>query len=240
MIREGIIHINVNESNRKNCCLLGDLSVDYVSKNITQTVVSPDGRRIMLGWMQNWDTCGEREEDMKWFGQTSCPREIHFVDGKLIQTPIRELNNYHKNTVTYSEVSVSDCVSLENVNGRIVDLEIEIKPENEYDEFVIQFAKNERFHSDLVFYPKKSILKIDRTWSGVRRAVQHEKKCKVADKNGSIKLRLILDRYSAEVFVNDGEQVMTMELFTEQDATQITLSTDGKVKMNLTKSDLQF
>ena len=197
----------------------------------------------MIGWMQNWDTCGVREDDMKWFGQTSCPREIQFVDGKLIQNPIRELSNYHKNTVSYSEVLISDCISLEKVSGRMIDLEVEIKPEDEencYDKFVIQFAKNESFHSDIVFYPKESVLEIDRSWSGIRRAVQHQKKCKVADNNGSIKLRVILDRYSVEVFVNDGEQAMSMAVFTEQCADEICFYAEGKVKANVTKSDLEF
>ena len=219
-------------------------SIDYgIDFYAPQTVLAPDGRRIMIGWMQNWDTCGVREDDMKWFGQTSCPREIQFVDGKLIQNPIRELSNYHKNTVSYSEVLISDCISLEKVSGRMIDLEMEIKPEDEencYDKFVIQFAKNESFHSDIVFYPKESVLEIDRSWSGIRRAVQHQKKCKVADNNGSIKLRVILDRYSVEVFVNDGEQAMSMAVFTEQCADEICFYAEGKVKANVTKSDLEF
>ena len=225
---------------KEQFCQGVDYGIDYYAM---QTLLAPDGRRIMIAWMQNWDTCGVREDDMKWFGQTSCPREIQFVDGKLIQNPIRELSNYHKNTVSYSEVLISDCISLEKVSGRMIDLEVEIKPEDEencYDKFVIQFAKNESFHSDIVFYPKESVLEIDRSWSGIRRAVQHQKKCKVADNNGSIKLRVILDRYSVEVFVNDGEQAMSMAVFTEQCADEICFYAEGKVKANVTKSDLEF
>lgn len=218
-------------------------SIDYgIDFYAPQTIVTPDGRRVMIGWMQNWDTCCVREEDMKWFGQMSCPREIHFVNGKLIQNPIREMESLHKNTVSYSDVVVSGTTSLEKVNGRILDLEVEIEPENlkkQYEKFVIQFAKNETFHSDIVFYPKESILEIDRTHSGTKRAVLHQKKCKVADKNGAIKLRVILDRYSAEIFVNDGEQVLSMALYTEQAANEISFVADGTVKINVTKSDLE-
>lgn len=219
-------------------------SIDYgIDFYATQTVVSPDGRRIMIGWMQNWDTCCVREDDMKWFGQTTCPRELHFVNGKLIQNPIRELNQYHKNIVSYSEVPVSGCVSLENVKGRVIDLEVEVESENAengYDEFVIQFAKNERFHSDIRFCPKESTVEIDRTYSGVKRAVLHQKKCNVNSKDGKIKLRILLDRYSVEVFVNDGEQALSMALYTEQDADEICFYADGKAKVNVTKSDLEF
>ena len=36
--------------------------------------------------------------------------------------------------------------------------------------------------------------------------------------NGEIKLRLILDRFSAEIFVNDGEHVMTATIYTDLEA----------------------
>ena len=33
-------------------------SIDYgIDFYAPQTVLTPDGRRIMMGWMQNWDTC---------------------------------------------------------------------------------------------------------------------------------------------------------------------------------------
>ena len=51
---------------------------------------------------------------------------------------------------------------------------------------------------------------------------------------------MILDRYSVEVFVNDGEQVMSMAVFTEQCADEICFYAEGKVKANVTKSDLEF
>ena len=49
---------------------------------------------------------------------------------------------------------------------------------------------------------------------------------------------MILDRFSAEVFVNDGEQAMSMVLYTDQDAKDITFIADGEVKMNVVKYDL--
>ena len=36
-----------------------------------------------------------------------------------------------------------------------------------------------------------------------------------------LKLRVILDRFSAEIFINDGEQVMSAVMFTEQEAKDI-------------------
>ena len=46
--------------------------------------------------------------------------------------------------------------------------------------------------------------------------------------NGEIKLRLILDRFSAEIFVNDGEHVMTATIYTDLEADGISFFADGK------------
>ena len=35
----------------------------------------------------------------------------------------------------------------------------------------------------------------------------HKRSCKVKDNGGKLKLRVVIDRFSAEVFANDGEQV---------------------------------
>ena len=52
-------------------------SVDYgIDFYAMQTVEAPDGRRIMIGWMQNWDTLAHRCNDSKWFAQMSLPREL--------------------------------------------------------------------------------------------------------------------------------------------------------------------
>ena len=74
----------------------------------------------------------------------------------------------------------------------------------------------------------------------VRIAMVHKRSCKVQDNGGSLKLRVVIDRFSAEVFVNDGEQAMSMAVFTEQCADEICFYAEGKVKANVTKSDLEF
>ena len=47
-----------------------------------------------------------------------------------------------------------------------------------------------------------------------------------------------MDRFSVEVFVNDGEQVLSATLYTDQAADGISFLADGKVKLNVVKYDL--
>lgn len=53
-----------------------------------------------------------------------------------------------------------------------------------------------------------------------------------------LKLRVVLDRFSAEIFVNDGEQAMTVTVYTGQEADGISFMADGTVRMDVVKYDL--
>lgn len=54
--------------------------------------------------------------------------------------------------------------------------------------------------------PDQGALK-DCTRSGLPHAIVHTRSFLVRPQGGEIKLRIVLDRFSVEVFVNDGEQV---------------------------------
>ena len=54
-----------------------------------------------------------------------------------------------------------------------------------------------------------------------------------------MKLRIILDRFSAEVFVNDGEQVLTITFYTDQSADGISFFADGEAVIDVLKYDLE-
>ena len=217
-------------------------SVDYgIDFYAPQTVLAPDGRRIMIGWMQNWDTCNFRTQNISWFGQMSLPRELSVQNGRLYQKPVRELEEMRRGKVVYQNVAVSDTVRLEGIKGRKVDMELVIRPEDigeMYQKFAVRFAQNEKYQTSLSFRPRESILKIDRKFSGSRRAIIHQRRSRVNSRNGELKLRIILDRFSVEVFVNDGEQAMTAIIYTEQQADGITFFGDGALRMDVVKYEL--
>lgn len=103
-----------------------------------------------------------------------------------------------------------------------------------------------RFHSDR-HIPSwaglyEAILKVDRKFSGSRRAIIHQRRCLINNPNGKkgeLRIRVILDRYSVEAFVNDGEQVMTATFYTDQKAAGISFYADGAANMDIVKYDLE-
>ena len=217
-------------------------SIDYgIDFYAPQTVVTPDGRRVMIGWMQNWDTCNSSTAERSWFGQMSLPRELSVKNGRLYQKPIRELEALRSSKVEHQDVTFSGNITLDGVKGRRVDMELEIRPgdeENVYRKFAVRFAQNDQFYTTLSFHPGDSVMKIDRKFSGSRRALIHQRRALVNSENGKLKLRIILDRFSVEAFVNDGEQVITATLYTDQAADGISFLADGCVNMNVVKYDL--
>ena len=213
-----------------------DQAVDYgIDFYAPQTVLTPDGRRVMIGWMQNWDTVAQhRTVTMKWYGQMSLPRELHIRNGRLYQWPVRELEQYRSDKYVIEEEVFSGERWYPAVRGRMADLEIEIAPdgaEEGYSKFSLRLAQKEEFRTTISFHPGENILKIDRKHSGSRRAIIHQRRAQVHPVDGKLKLRVILDRYSMEVFINNGEKVMTATIFTDLSADGISLQANGPVRM---------
>ncbi|MCD8075888.1 MAG: glycoside hydrolase family 32 protein [Lachnospiraceae bacterium] len=222
-----------------------DQSIDYgIDFYAPQTVMAPDGRRIMIGWMQNWDTCTMREPEQMWYGQMSLPRELSIRNGRLIQKPLRELEALREDKVSYQKVEVNGEVRLNGVEGRKIDMELRLSPvegEPMYRKFAVRFAQNDMFYTALSFRPQEAVLKIDRKFSGSRKAIIHQRRSLVqGSESGKIKLRIILDQCSVEVFVNDGIQVMTATLYTDGDARGISFYADGAAQMDVVKYELKI
>ena len=216
-----------------------DYGIDFYAP---QTVLTPDGRRIMIGWMQNWDTCNLHTPAEPWLGQMTLPRELSIQKGRLYQKPVRELDDMHGEEVRHENVTFTDEIRLAGVEGRKVDMELSIRPgdaENMYRKFAVRFAQDDTYHTSISFRPYESIVKVDRKFSGSRRAIIHQRRCLVNSEGGTLKMRIILDKFSVEVFVNDGEHVLTATMYTDLAADGISFYADGSVTMDIVKYELK-
>jgi len=208
----------------------------------TQTTLAPDGRRVMVAWMQNWDCTTGVDPDHYAFGAMTVPRELSVRDGRLCQWPVRELDAWRRNPVRCEGVLLDgEPTALPGVSGRVVDLLVHVRPqdaERPYEEVIIWFAQNERFHCSLRYRPHHGTLKISRDHAGTRRAFVHHRKCDVQDATPELDLRIVLDKYSAEVFVNGGQQALTMIIPTDLTADGITFFARGGAVVDVEKYDL--
>ena len=225
---------NEKKSFERESCNVIDFGLDFYAP---QTLESIDGRRIMIGWMHSWEN-RIVPGNFKWCGMMTMPRELTIRDGCLIQNPIREIENYYKNTVEYNNLIIKDEVSLDGIFGRELDITIDIDG-SQAEEFKIKLAKNNEYETIINFNSKKNIIEFDRSYSGNYGDILHKREMKVRDKNGKVKMRLIIDKYSVEIFANDGEQVMTSTFYTPLEATGITFASEGNSIINIKKHDIE-
>lgn len=216
-----------------------DYGIDFYAPQSTRT---PDGRHVMIGWMQNWATSNEHDENVKYFGQMSIPREVKIIDNKLYQNPIKELEQYRRNKVEYENVCFcNETITLDNICGRCVDVEVEVesaKKDDLFDKFFVSMAMNEEYHTDFIYDAKDCVAKIDRKFAGSRKAILHQRSTNIELIDSKLKIRFILDKNSVEVFLQDGQKVMTATIYTDSDADKISFGAVGCVNMSVTKYDL--
>ncbi|MBQ8068105.1 MAG: glycoside hydrolase family 32 protein [Solobacterium sp.] len=209
-----------------------DYGLDFYA---TQTLLTEDGRRIMVAWMQNWDSIMDTGEDMPWTGSVTVPRELHVKNGHLYQTPIRELESLRGERVFIEKAEIHDPVSFEGVQGRVYDLTLQIHPsDGQFSKFDIRIAEQDGIYTSIVYRPKENRLAFDRSSSGTRRSVAHIRKMhNIHEMEDGLKLRILLDRYSCEVFINDGEQVMTHRIQTDPSIGGISFRCDGTAVVDI-------
>ena len=237
-------------------CLIGDCepgSGDFVRRHVQaidygldfyapQTLLTADGRRVMIAWMQNWASAGAKPAHCRWFGQMTLPRELSVRDGRLYQVPVRELEGCRGRCVKHTGVPVSGEVSLPGVRGRVVDMTVTVRPVagESCRWFCVRVAKDGQYETRLQYRPGEGVLKLDRTHSGLPHDIVHTRKFLVRPGDGAIKLRIVLDRFSVEVFVNDGEQAASTVIYTRQEAEAITFEAGGSALVDVEKYDLIF
>lgn len=236
-------------------CIIGryDRSIKHLLRDNTQTVdygtdfyamqtlKAPDGRRIMIAWMQSWETSGCKYHKLPFFGQMSLPRELSIRDGRLIQNPVREIERFRVNNVSYKGVMITDETNLQGISGRFIDMTVTVRAGNSsrmYRYFKINVAKDGERVTTIRHKPENNTIRVDRSRSGFPHDIVNVRDFPINSKD-ELKVRIIMDRYSLEVFVNDGEQAASFVIYTPETADSITFSADGAAIIDVEKYDIE-
>lgn len=217
-----------------------DYGLDFYAP---QTLETADGRRVMIGWMQNWETSGHVPAGQHFMGQMTIPRELTIRKGRLCQNPVRELEACRRDKVCYQNVPVSGQTALEGVGGRFLDLTVTVRSKEGadlYRWFQIDVARDETHTTSIRFRPGEELIRIDRTQSGLPWDMVNVREFPVPANDGQLKLRLILDRYSLELFVNDGEQAASNVIYTPLEARDIRFSCGGAALADVEQYTLEL
>ena len=213
--------------------------LDYGRDNYAGVTWSdaPDGRRIFIGWMSNWDY-GQQVPTHPWRSAMTIPRELSLKQTdeglRLFQHPLPEMKNLRTKTVNLSPGKISGEVKLEQLDFPASQMELVL----EFDlngatarEFGVKVSNSRGEYYLAGVNTEKQLLFSDRTHSGKTDFsplfANRRHTAPLPPEKGKILLHLFLDRASCEIFLNDGERVMTEIFFPNEDYTTVSLFAEG-------------
>lgn len=171
----------------------------------SQTTLAPDGRRIMFGWMAMWESEMPEKED-GWAGALTFPRELKLKDNHIYMEPVTELEKLRikqtENKVSFSS-NLTEKLLLENVDSHEIQLQL-----NADEDFTLKFMAADDVVLALQFEHTENKVTISRS-------DRSDKRIGYVNQSAVIKLQLLIDRSSVEIFINDGETVFTERYYSE-------------------------
>ncbi|MDG3085417.1 glycoside hydrolase family 32 protein [Vibrio hannami] len=183
-----------------------------------QTALSEDGRRLMVGWMGLPDETDHPSVDNGWIHQLTSVRELIQSDGKLIQRPIKELEALRGN---------QQSIVLQDSEFDTGSNQYELVTELSWGQSLQLFKGNE-YQVNIELDADLKVLRLDRSCTLIR---EGDTIREVELGSSTVSLQILVDTSSIEVFINNGEKVLTGRIFVPTDSTNI--SVKGKAELQL-------
>ncbi len=194
-----------------------DWGKNYYATQTWSNIPEKDGRVIQIAWMR-----GGEFPEMPFNGQMSFPCELsvkQFPTGyKLIREPIAEIEQLHGKNYSWEDKNLIpglDENKLKKVSGDCLHIiaELDIKTSDNFGFMLRHSNKNDG--TEILYNVKRGTLSV--------------LGCTVPlpTVNNKIKLEILLDRSSIEIFANDGQAVVSNCFTPNEKATDAVLFTNG-------------
>lgn len=198
---------------------------------------APDGRRVALGWMSNWQYAAD-VPTMQFRSANTLPREMGLFrapDGEVYASsaPSPELDALRGTLVVkMKKASVGKkarSFALPSENGGICEILMDIEA-SKAKTVNIGLSNSQGEKVVMQYDPAAATLSFDRTQSGITDFSEGFPAVTVTpthEASGRIALRIFVDRSSMEVFGNNGEFVMTNLVFPRTPYITLSVSAEG-------------
>jgi len=183
-----------------------DFGADNYAGVTWSDIPASDGRRLFIGWMSNWQYANV-VPTVAWRSATTLPREVVLEKRRdaweLKFKPVKELAAIQQEPVSFNGTAVLDnplCM-------------IEFDVEGDSQEFSLTLS-NDQNEKVIISFSQETLL-FDRTASGITGFNSDFSAIHKMDVKNSVirKMKIYVDLSSIEVFVNDGERVLTEIVF---------------------------
>ena len=194
---------------------------------------APDGRRVSLGWQDNWQyASGEEFPTTDFRAYMSLPCELKLIEhegrAKLVSQPVKEYQNYLQPILKQSDIKIAEQYAVPAEVGENEALWIECVMENGGAQMMGVVLSNDNGEEVKIYFDnKEQAFKVDRTKAGD--SSFHDNFAGVAAAPMSSakeqRLTIVVDRASVECFTDISA---TSDLvFPAQGYNHITLYTVG-------------
>ncbi|CAK9885904.1 MAG: Sucrose-6-phosphate hydrolase [Candidatus Erwinia impunctatus] len=174
-----------------------------------QTFLAEDGRRILIGWMVMWDSYLPESRD-GWAGQLTLPRELSLNDrqDRLVQRPIRELSSLYQNShhhhYTLKNQQTVVCSMCQHE-----DIVVRLSTQAAAEEYGLSLGEGLRVYID----SQAKRVVVERNYAEY--GLVGKRSVPLPDSEHT-ELRLIIDNSSLELFVNQGESVVSTRFYPDE------------------------
>ena len=216
-----------------------DAGTDNYAMVSWSDIPAQDGRKLMLGWMSNWQYA-QQVPTYRWRSAMTLPREVTLVkmsekEWKLKSEIIREFESYKENKTAISKNNiVDDHLLIQQKNPLVCELNISFNRKPLQGEFTILLSSPEKDSLKIGFDPVSNRYFIDRVKAGISDfnkafPAKHFSPC--LSQNNSLSMKIILDKSSVELFADDGLTAMTDIFFPIGDMNKIEVHATGLSKI---------
>ena len=219
--------------------LWADFGADFYAGQSWSDV--PDGRRIMLGWMNNWtyaqDIPTGVTQGQAWRGQMTLPRELGLIQTtegiRLTQKPVAEIELLRGEPVVFKETLITSDQDVETgvelVQGEII-VEFLIEDVNQADQVGVRLRAGDGEETLVGYAPKARKLFVTRGESGQTDFSDRftpGASAPYQPTGDTVRLHILVDRESVELFSEGGRVVLTSQIFSAEDSNQLSLFVKG-------------
>jgi fructan beta-fructosidase len=204
------------DDNPVNQTLWVDYGSDFYAAQTWSNIPASDGRRIAVAWMDNWKYA-DKLPTSPWRGQLTYPRTLGLLQTKqgirLTQVPSKEMEVLRDEHVQLRNATWADAESVlsrrEWPEALEIDAELQLQGSQDFG-FVVR--KGDSYGTRVGYDATWSDVYVDRSHSGdvvigPTFAARHE--APIATQGGRIRLHILLDRSSVELFADNGLATIT-------------------------------
>ncbi|MCY8235349.1 glycoside hydrolase family 32 protein [Priestia endophytica] len=200
--------------------------------------------RYFSSWMSNWEYVRQIPWDT-FIGNASIVRELRLQSTstgmKLIQTPVWNLKDHFNEIVSFEGVTVYSNQQniFKDFHGISYSIESKIDVADlTLGKFGLAFRDGNNEHVDIIYDKTTQEFIFDRSQSGfteLGEVFTRQQKIKVEPREGKIKLDILVDNSTIEIFINDGEYVLSNLIFPQLSSDGLRLWTDNHVHLEYLK-----